>query len=109
MLAPQAWARLTRVQVVPANRGRAGLRYGQPHRSCALQRYRPYGAASFSAERPICLGRSSPAPRPRLQKASGVIANGYLRSEREEWIRAVEKRPCGAGSWCPGLDLRVDS
>jgi len=29
-----------------------------------------------------------------LEEASGVIANGYLRSDLEEWIRAVEKAPC---------------
>ena len=30
VLGPGAWDRLTRVQVVPANRGLAGLRHGQP-------------------------------------------------------------------------------
>lgn len=30
-----------------------------------------------------------------LEEASGVIANGYLRLDREEWIRAVEKRRGG--------------
>jgi len=34
------------------------------HRLCALQRYRLTGAAPFSAERPICPGRSSLALRP---------------------------------------------
>jgi len=33
-------------------------------RLCALQRYRLTGAAPFPAERPICLGRSSPGPTP---------------------------------------------
>jgi len=27
-----------------------------------------------------------------LEEASGVIANGYLRLDREEWVRVVEKR-----------------
>jgi hypothetical protein len=36
------------------------------------------------------------APVVALEEASGVIANGYLRLDREEWIRAVEKRPCDA-------------
>ena len=27
-----------------------------------------------------------------LQEAGSVIANGYLRLDREEWIRVVEKR-----------------
>jgi hypothetical protein len=27
-----------------------------------------------------------------LEEASGVIANGYLRLDPQEWIRAVEKR-----------------
>ena len=43
VLTPQAWVRLTRVQVVPANRAQAGLCHGHPYRSCALLRYRPYG------------------------------------------------------------------
>jgi hypothetical protein len=30
-----------------------------------------------------------------LEEASNVIANGYLRLDREEWIRAVEKRRAG--------------
>lgn len=33
-----------------------------------------------------------------LQEAGYVIANGYLRLDREEWIRVVEKR--NAVSWC---------
>jgi hypothetical protein len=32
-----------------------------------------------------------------LEEASGVIANGYLRLDREEWIRAVEKRRAALG------------
>jgi hypothetical protein len=31
------------------------------------------------------------------EKASGVIANGYLRLDREEWVRAVEKRRAALG------------
>ena len=27
-----------------------------------------------------------------LQEASAVIANGYLRLDRDEWVRVVEKR-----------------
>jgi hypothetical protein len=42
-----------------------------PYRSCALLRYRLSGAASFSAERPIRLGRSSPAPRPARNSLAG--------------------------------------
>jgi len=32
-----------------------------------------------------------------LEEASGVIANGYLRLDREEWIRAFEKRRAALG------------
>jgi hypothetical protein len=32
-----------------------------------------------------------------LEEASGVIANGFLRLDREEWIRAVEKRRAALG------------
>ncbi|HKE54704.1 MAG TPA: hypothetical protein VKC55_08045 [Actinomycetota bacterium] len=32
-----------------------------------------------------------------LEEASGVIANGYLRLDPEEWIRAVEKRTAALG------------
>jgi hypothetical protein len=32
-----------------------------------------------------------------LEEASGVIANCYLRLDREEWIRAVEKRRAALG------------
>jgi hypothetical protein len=32
-----------------------------------------------------------------LVEASGVIANGYLRLDREEWIWAVEKRRAALG------------
>jgi hypothetical protein len=32
-----------------------------------------------------------------LEEASGVIANGYLRLDRDEWIRAVEKRRAALG------------
>jgi hypothetical protein len=93
-------------RVLIANRGQAGFRQrAPPNRSCALLRYRPDGAAPFSAERPICLSRSSPAPRLRIQKASGVIiANGYLRSDREEWIRGRREALCGGapeGAQCP--------
>jgi hypothetical protein len=35
---------------------------------------------------------------PRLRdEASGVIASGYLRLDREEWVRAVEKRRAALG------------
>ena len=44
-----------------------------PYRSCALLRYRLSGAASFSAERPIRLGRSSPAPRPARKSLAGMV------------------------------------
>ena len=33
----------------------------------------------------------------RLEEASGVIANGYLRLEPQEWIRADEKRRAALG------------
>ena len=36
-----------------------------------------------------------------LQEAGSVIANGYLRLDREEWIRVVEKRSRGARSIPP--------
>jgi hypothetical protein len=32
-----------------------------------------------------------------LEEASMVIASGYLRLDREEWIRAVEKRRAALG------------
>jgi hypothetical protein len=32
-----------------------------------------------------------------LEEASGVIANGYLRLDQQEWIRAVEKRRAALG------------
>jgi hypothetical protein len=34
-----------------------------------------------------------------LEEASGagVLANGYLRLDREEWVRAVEKRRAALG------------
>jgi hypothetical protein len=32
-----------------------------------------------------------------LEEASGVIANGYLRLDPQEWIRAVEKRRAAVG------------
>jgi hypothetical protein len=32
-----------------------------------------------------------------LEEASNVIANGYLRLDRQEWIRAVEKRRAALG------------
>jgi hypothetical protein len=32
-----------------------------------------------------------------LEEASGVIANGYLRLDPEEWVRAVEKRRAALG------------
>jgi hypothetical protein len=32
-----------------------------------------------------------------LEEASGVITNGYLRLDRKEWIRAVEKRRAALG------------
>jgi hypothetical protein len=32
-----------------------------------------------------------------LEEASGVIANGYLRLDPREWIRAVEKRRAALG------------
>lgn len=32
-----------------------------------------------------------------LQEASGVIANGYLRLDPQEWVRAVEKRRAALG------------
>jgi hypothetical protein len=32
-----------------------------------------------------------------LEEASGVIANGYLRLDPQEWIRAVEKRQAALG------------
>ena len=57
-----------------------------------------------SVDDALALARAEAA----LEEASGVIANGYLRSDREAWIRAVEKRRA-ARSRCPGLDLRVDS
>jgi hypothetical protein len=38
-----------------------------------------------------------------LEEASGVIANGYLRSDREEWIRAVEKRRAARAPGAPDL------
>jgi hypothetical protein len=34
---------------------------------------------------------------PTLEEASGVIANGYLRLDPQEWIRAVEKRQAALG------------
>jgi hypothetical protein len=39
-----------------------------------------------------------PSPNlPRTGRASVVIANGYLRLDRDEWIRAVEKRRAALG------------
>jgi hypothetical protein len=32
-----------------------------------------------------------------LEEASGVIVNGYLRLDRDEWISAVEKRQAALG------------
>jgi hypothetical protein len=32
-----------------------------------------------------------------LEEASGVIVNGYLRLDPEEWVRAVEKRRAALG------------
>jgi len=32
-----------------------------------------------------------------LQEAGGVIANGYLRLDPQEWVRAVEKRRAALG------------
>jgi hypothetical protein len=32
-----------------------------------------------------------------LEEAPGVIANGYLRLDPQEWIRAVEKRRAALG------------
>jgi hypothetical protein len=32
-----------------------------------------------------------------LEEVSGVIANGYLRLDQDEWIRAVEKRRAALG------------
>jgi hypothetical protein len=32
-----------------------------------------------------------------LEEASGVIANGYLRLDPQEWVRAVEKRRAALG------------
>jgi hypothetical protein len=34
---------------------------------------------------------------PTLENASGVIANGYLRLDPQEWMRAVEKRRTAFG------------
>ena len=61
VLAPGAWARLTRVLI--ANRGQAGFRHGPPNRSCALLRYRPYGAATFSVQGPIFPQSFGPIPK----------------------------------------------
>jgi len=49
VLAPQAWARLARVQVVPANRGQAGLRHGTP---IGHVRYRGIGYPGQPPSRP---------------------------------------------------------
>jgi hypothetical protein len=32
-----------------------------------------------------------------LEETSGVIANGYPQLDREEWVRAVEKRRAALG------------
>jgi hypothetical protein len=32
-----------------------------------------------------------------LEEGSNVIANGYLRLDREEWVRAIEKRRAALG------------
>jgi hypothetical protein len=32
-----------------------------------------------------------------LEEASGIVANGYLRLDPQEWIRAVEKRRAALG------------
>lgn len=50
MLAPGAWARLTRLQVVPVNRGQAGLRHGHP--PVGRVRYRGIGCTGPSLFRP---------------------------------------------------------
>jgi hypothetical protein len=41
----------------------------------------------------LALHLTYPAP----DEASGVIANGYLRLDPQEWIRAVEKRRAALG------------
>jgi len=33
-----------------------------------------------------------------VEEACGVIANGYLRLDRDEWVRAVEKRRAALGA-----------
>jgi hypothetical protein len=33
-----------------------------------------------------------------LEEASGVIANGYQRLDREEWVRFVERRCAALGN-----------
>ena len=39
-----------------------------------------------------------------LEAASGVIADGYLRLDPQEWIRAVEKRRAALGRQVPSPD-----
>ncbi len=36
-----------------------------------------------------------------LEEASGVIANGHLRLDRDEWIRAMEKRRAALSGTAP--------
>jgi hypothetical protein len=58
------------------------------------------------AQRPAC-GYSPSLINPSLstagsrshdqKEASGVIANGYLRLDPQEWVRAVEKRRAALG------------
>jgi hypothetical protein len=47
-----------------------------------------------------------------LEEASGVIANGYLRLDLQEWIRAVEKRRAApavpASSAAPGAGTMTE-
>ena len=49
------------------------------------------------------IGMASLGPNPieeaelTLEEASGVIADGYLRRDPEEWVRAVEKRRAALG------------
>ena len=48
-------------------------------------------------ERPICRSSLVARAEAAFSKASGGIANGYLRSDPQEWVRAVEKRRAALG------------
>jgi hypothetical protein len=69
---------------------RAGFHDSDPTGTAALDPTRRQMRAAVRRARPILRTEAE------LQEAGAVIANGYLRLDRAEWIRVVEKRPSPA-------------